>query len=135
MRDIKFRAWDEEIEEMIYSDKFDDYHAFSFNDNGRLVCYSWTDPLPSPDPLEPPQPESYEIKNIMQYIGKMDKNGKEIYVGDIVQAEGVSTVYEVRYSEEDSGWYPFVSLRISGYTSMVFEIIGNIHENPELLEK
>jgi len=77
---------------------------------------------------------------LMQYTGLKDKNGKEIYEGDIVKHDfefgnGKGIVY---YST------PKFSLKEIGIKAVCdcftwdewerFEIIGNIHENPELLE-
>jgi hypothetical protein len=69
------------------------------------------------------------INNIklMQYTGLKDKNGVEIYEGDILKG-GIYKVYNVKWDGEDAGW------NIAAYGVSVFEVIGNIHENPELLE-
>ena len=72
---------------------------------------------------------------IEQYTGLKDKNGKEIYEGDIVKAGG--RIYEVAWFEKDGGWFCFRE-NDSVYTPLYHlkgEVIGNIHENPELLEE
>lgn len=62
-----------------------------------------------------------------QYTGLKDKNGVEIYEGDMLK-----TVFEkpiqVYWNNEMSCFYPLVSLRPESV-----EVIGNIYENPELL--
>lgn len=84
--------------------------------------------------------------HLMQSIGLKDKNGKEIFEGDII-TNGMDVV-DVR-NHETLGFYTFVNGRevffghgtsieefeedIEGFTEIV-EIIGNIYENPELLE-
>ena len=68
--------------------------------------------------------------------GREDKNGKEIYVGDIVRAEDIpKKTYEIIWDDDlavmmrdchDRRWEVF---------QVPLEVIGNIHENPELLEE
>ena len=84
-----------------------------------------------------------KLKNIilMQSTGLKDKNGKEIFEGDIVDYKGRKAVVKWHGSyasfiyrfvnelqERVSEWHP---LFLAYYH---FEIIGNIYENPELLE-
>jgi uncharacterized phage protein (TIGR01671 family) len=75
----------------------------------------------------------------MQYIGIKDKHGKEIYEGDIVQGVfvwgvvgGVVTFFEseAAYGVKDSEDMLFLD-HIQG----IWEIIGNIYENPEMAEE
>jgi len=75
---------------------------------------------------------------IMQYTGLKDKNGKEVYEGDIIQYV-INSYYscgdreEVKY--QYGGFYPFSIAGWEGSTeSHEIELIGNIHENPELLK-
>ena len=90
-------------------------------------------------------PNLHEKAVIMQYTGLKDKNGKEIYEGDILNYEyeyGKFCIADV-YFEERTGLYR-ISKQINkhqainhilGLVSICrnMEIIGNIYENPELL--
>jgi uncharacterized phage protein (TIGR01671 family) len=69
-----------------------------------------------------------EIK-IMQYTGLKDKNGKEIYEGDIVSHKFYNTPVVVEWSG-----YGFEFGDVSPYSNSI-EVIGNIYQNPELLSK
>ena len=73
-----------------------------------------------------------------QDTGLKDKNGKPIYDGDIVD-DGYSNICEIRWREKCAGFK--VVNENDGYVTNVWfvskygEVIGNIHENPELLEE
>ena len=122
MREIKFRGWDEKNKEMVYNINL----LFS---NRLNDCF-----------------EEYEEcgLKIMQYTGLKDKNGKEIYEGD-VHGFGDCT-FEVRHGsykdemtrEESYGWHVYDECDGTGCdlgeSEIWVNIIGNIHENPELLE-
>lgn len=89
-----------------------------------------------------------EFENIQQFTGLLDKNGLEIYEGDIVN----SGTGEILWCELECmfkvKWHGEIYKRVRGkndrYTlngeplfmnaHIVWEVIGNIHENPELLK-
>ena len=113
-REIKFRAWDTVNNRWFRTEL--EWKGFSIF--GELM-YSG---LPNMDML--PHIE------LQQFTGLKDKNGKEVYEGDIVtlQQSYVKPI-AVYWNEEMTGYYPLLSER--GHN---LEVIGNIHENPELLK-
>ena len=90
--------------------------------------------------------EWFEVKEetVGQYIGSKDKNGKGIYDGDIIQGF-LSYTKEDRafivYEKESMGFVPTPAFdEMSGgffeiQDSKDIEVIGNVYDNPELLEK
>lgn len=77
---------------------------------------------------------------LMQYTGLKDKNGVEIYEGDIVVArqEGYFTVTGVITWDDEGADYEIQDegncMRGFGITDAIYEVIGNIYENKELLK-
>ena len=88
---------------------------------------------------------------LLQYTGLKDKNGKEIYVGDIVRTiytdQEDKKIGDIVYITEVGAYrvrcgqhlLPIVTYRViggspQGLLTVADEIIGNIHENPELLK-
>jgi len=72
---------------------------------------------------------------IMQYTGLKDKNGKEIYEGDVIK-DGAGNIYKVHYSEKMACFVSAYSDGIiCGSVDNTDEVIGNIYENPELVNK
>lgn len=124
MREIKFRAWDK-IDEKLWN-----VISIDFIKGEVTLLNEYTK-------------ESYirEIDEVelMQYTGLKDKNGKEIYGGDIVEIISQVTMrYEKGKIIFDCGCY-FVNYGWN--THLLFEflndikVVGNIYENQELLEE
>ena len=123
----KFRVWTEEGKVMYYD-------VYPFKDDTLLLSYDEIafDEVPASDFI------------LMQATGLNDKNGKEIYEGDVVVAmsQGVKAIGKVK-RRIDGYWlmYPawqhgelwhIVENVDTGETGV--EVIGNIYENPELLK-
>ena len=120
-REIRFRVWDD-VEKKMY--QWED------------MCWKWM----------MHQLNNPEIHSVMQYIGIKDKNGKEVYEGDILKI-----AYEIGDEEEikvveycgHEGYPAFDfkdnemesnGLSVAFNQNDTFEIIGNIYQNPELLK-
>ena len=108
MREIKFRQWN--IKDRFMSKSFDVWDM--------SMCHMCTDGH-NRQPVE-----------IMQYTGLKDKNGKEIYEGDVVTGL-YSSLDEPVLIEYEDGYWSWDYYDVPEY----FEIIGNMHENPELLNE
>ena len=123
MREIKFRAWDEDTKEMfdVFQMQYTGLMDFVVRLSVRVSDnQGWHKPL-------------YNFI-LMQYTGLKDKNGKEIYEGDIVKSTSIG--------EEIISWVNFWDgyftvegrgIAALAYKTYEWEVIGNIYENPELL--
>lgn len=123
----KFRAWDKEDDEMLYPDDVDKVY-FEITVDG-IVTYDMRYVLPYDD--TPP----YLDTVIMQSTGLHDVNGKEIFEGDILKSP-YGFIGKVNIVE--GAWYvqhkDFTNNHFLYVAQGKSEIIGNIHEHPELLE-
>ena len=128
MRQIKFRAWDKEDSIYKYPDLWD-----------QSMPFNW-----------------HKFYILEQFTGLTDKNGKDIYEGDLVKVENWNYKYkcnkcghveagsaigDVQWQNED--YYDTGSRSIARFVISIIsteielsedcEVVGNIHENPELL--
>jgi uncharacterized phage protein (TIGR01671 family) len=154
MRTIKFRAW-HNIDKRFYS--------FDLETITHTYNVGYYHPITGEKDCELDDPNLYSEKQL--YTGVLDKNGKEIYEGDIVL---VPDIYKERILDDGSGpvepfnhiapvvfregsfgvdisdrgeilgkrFCSFIELSNEGIAyAEELEVIGNIHEHPELLEK
>ena len=127
----KFRAWDKTRNEMNYK---------IMVGNCDLSDGNWTCPIIWIEEKKDWLHFDDDYECIMQSTGLIDKNGKEVFVGDIIKCTR-GCLHEVYIEKEYGGTYfggmPAVYLKglREGYAWTEHEeIIGNIYENPELLE-
>lgn len=69
--------------------------------------------------------------NLMQFTGLTDKNGREIFEGDIIESLWVVCWHDGRFVLDDRG----SKEEFCAATVRHDAIIGNVHENPDLLPK
>lgn len=120
MRPIKFRCWDALSDEMLNDVDIEERRLRDLDgDNDQIY---------------------------MQYAGVKDKNGKEVYFGDIVKLQkgyGSEPHFQVTFDEfmtpifkKIRGDFADTEITIREYLrdGKEFEVIGNIYQNPELLK-
>lgn len=156
-REIKFRAWDKEYEKMTYFD--DEDYSYSCPEVFRLEQVFKKD-CNYNDYEDFRYEDITDEVELMQYTGLHDKNGKEIYEGDIVTStdypfidEGKQNYIGIVEYYEDIAQFGFTLKCVNknkrgisnGFNEGFeanndlicedLEIIGNIYDNPELLKE
>lgn len=126
MREIKFRVWDKSLKCMRYLSSLHD--TITFDEKGGHY-YN----------LQNGDGNSFEdsgYSELMQYTGIEDKNGKGIYEGDIVKSP--CSIHKVIFIDGgfclDTGNFATGLYRMIDSKGNHLEVIGNIYEDPELLE-
>ncbi len=147
-REIKFRAWDNDNKEMLEVEIGMDGYIRRWNEEeGHMEMFGAL----HDDRL-------LKQCSVMQYVGLRDINGNEIYEGDLINFNNNPSIYEVKFGnywngksfEDAVAGYGYYAERIDNnnwyecwikdfYSSegdeLDMKVIGNIYQNPELLEK
>ncbi len=114
MRDIKFRAWNATSREMLTP-------YFFVNDENFITQYGVSKP-----------------NEVMQFTGLKDKNSVEIYEGDVL-SHSKQGLCVVKYGNKHFDYAGFTLENTEGMINTlqnphIYEVIGNIYENPELIK-
>ena len=127
MREIKFRVWDESKKVMLSQ-----VGSWYFNDEYNEIAFHMNDVTFS----------DHKYLKLMQYTGLKDRNGKEIYEGDVIE-EYDDGLYHwvVKWDNECACFYLHEQnigekFYLDDLVSVVDKgkVIGNIHEHPHLLK-
>ena len=128
MREIKFRAWVKEkkaIFEVILIDYVSKKVTYIVERTGHLLNI---------------RHDKFNDVELMQYTGLKDKDNKEIYEGDILFESFGEKYYKVIFENggfraEFKGDFDEHSFDLIDVVAQGCEIVGNIYENPELMEE
>lgn len=121
MREIKFRGWERDLKVMVYSDELCGHTEYSCN------------PVKAINVILNENDDGYVY---MQYTGKSDRAGKDIYEGDVVEFSDLETdiiivgevvfnfcQWSVRCIETDVGY------NLDGISYKNLRVVGNIYED------
>jgi hypothetical protein len=129
MREIKFRAWNKETNKMCDAESLQE--MLHRERNNGIAEGSLKMEQSSIDEAN----KEYEHLILMQYTGLKDKNGKEIYEGDMLSYK-LKQGWEIFF--EDGHYYMMCdghSYLLEKIRVQISEVIGNIYENPEFLKE
>ena len=114
MREIKFRAWNRISKVMGY------VHSIDFAEEEVKVRVDNPSITQETGLSFDFRYWNFDAIELMQFTGLYDKNGKEIYEGDLVKTIYNDSVYEVQWNDMLTGFIPLIRY--------VHEVIGNIYE-------
>lgn len=123
MRELKFRAWHPKLRYFVYFDSLAMIHHSRYqlvaNARESVVYHYW---------------DADEI--IQQFTGLLDKNGKEIYEGDLIKFELEKDEVTIREVVFTRGYFAYERVKAPYHGAIlmgvneVCEVVGNICENP-----
>jgi len=134
MREIKFRAWNTNRKRMHTAEEMgEDQLTLSPDGRGFINVHGTSTKLSQYLPHLLP----------MQFTGLCDKNSKEIWEGDIIIHDNhirSAGHFKIDWDKYKAGWVLLgvgkeKAMWLKDWSADFVEIIGNIHENPELREK
>src|SRR5690606_17862250 len=145
MSEIKFRAWDRKAQLMVNEEALT-----ALVEGKEIQGYSQLDLASKHEPTDLIEGTRYRGNpfkmnrlTLMQYTGLKDKNGVEIYQGDIVAPEGgyedgeCERPAQVYWSHDNLQWFVQCVKHLGDKIPLVeydsYAVIGNIYENPELI--
>ncbi len=126
MREIKFRAWDEESKVMYPVIRMEWWVTKDGERRGISALVGTSEETEFEGELE-----------LIQFTGLLDKNGIEIYEGDIAESKGHRLIFTIEYRLSMGGFMACSEglLMGLGQHADILEVLGNLYENPELLEE
>lgn len=153
MRTFKFRVYDKLTKRMITEENvYDIIHTEeAIWDMGRAGEYNRCNPYVGDEWHPVSNIERFKLINyfnensdrfeLMQYIGLKDKNGTEIFEGDLIKIYSYyydeDIVFKIVYSENEAQFEIIgdnLCITFDDVYDYECEVIGNVYENPELLE-
>lgn len=143
MRDIKFRAWDKARKQMILAENILKICFVRTGHTPNLIVYTDRKINHFEEIREQDKKYCNEFE-LLQYTGVKDKNGKEVYEGDVFIHNNHK--FEIIYDDTrfigidhkdraiGDGYCCYVDCQYKDGSSSI-EVIGNVYDNPELSRK